>query len=303
VPVPDREWPFVVDVTLEFDRRTGVHIAVSRDILPDVLLCNPGFGKALIPAFALCVAPLACAQPTSPDSGKWRYEAAPHIWAAGTDLSTRLGASVPVANVNGSASGDISSSTHAGVMGTFEARRDRWGVLLDMWRLKVSNDSKPVLGGALGNASLKTTQGVIELAGAYRVWNGQTTPIDAVAGARYSYLKADLNLSPSLSIPAGARLTESVEWPDVFLGVRVAHALSDKWRLVGYADIGAGATKKSWQALAGANYAFSKNMSAKFGYRIFNMDFERSYFISDVRTDFRLNMKTSGVYAGLGFKF
>jgi opacity protein-like surface antigen len=293
-----------VDITLAPDSRTGPNGAVPRDILPDGWPRKRGFGKAAIPAaFALCFVPPAHAQAASPDNGQWQFEAAPYIWIAGTDVSTRLGARAPVVNASGSVSGDISSSMNAGAMGTFEARRDRWGFLLDLWRVTASNGSRPVMGGVLGNASLKTTQAASELAAAYRVWDHQSTPVDAVAGIRYSYLKADINFSPSLLLPAGARFTENVDWPDVFVGVRVAHALTDKWRLVGYADIGAGVTKKSWQALAGANYAFSKNMSAKFGYRIFNMDFERSYSFSDVKTDFRLNMKTSGVYAGLGLKF
>jgi hypothetical protein len=292
-----------VDITLEPDPRTGPDGAVPRGILPDGWPRKHRFGIALIPTVALCFVPPAHAQTASRDNEKWRIEAAPYIWVAGTDVSTRLGAHVPVVNANGSVSSDISSSMNAGVMGTFEARRDRWGVLLDLWRVTASNGSRPVIGGLLGNARLKTTQAAAEFAGAYRVWDHQTTPVDAVAGVRYSYLKADISLSPSLVLPAGARFTESVDWPDVFVGLRVAHALTDKWRLVAYADIGAGVTKKSWQALVGANYAVSENMSAKFGYRLFNMDFEKSYSFSQVRADFRLSMKTSGVYAGLGYEF
>jgi opacity protein-like surface antigen len=50
-----------------------------------------------------------------------------------------------------------------------------------------------------------------------------------------------------------------------------------------------------WQLIAGANYDFKENMSAKFGYRIVRMDFEEP--------DFLYNMKTSGVYVGLGILF
>jgi opacity protein-like surface antigen len=296
-----------VDISLKFDCRTGVHVAVSRHLLQDESMGNSGFGNALIPACTLCFAPLACAQAISPDSGGWQFEATPYIWAAGTSVSPSVDASIPMANLQGSVSSRISSPTHAGAMGIFEARRDRWGILLGLWQLKLSNGARPVLRGALGQASLDTTQSVAELAAAYRVWDHPTTPVDAVAGARYSYLKADIALSPSLLLPKGARFSDSAHWPDAFMGVRVAHALSDRWALVGYADIGKGATKKSWQALAGANYTISKNLSAKFGYRIFSMDFEKSYVksyvISDVRAEFRLNMKTSGVYAGLGYKF
>jgi hypothetical protein len=62
----------------------------------------------------------------------------------------------------------------------------------------------PLLGGMLGTSSFEVTQNVVQLAGAYRAWDHKITPVDAVAGARYSYLKADLALSPSVVSPAGA---------------------------------------------------------------------------------------------------
>jgi opacity protein-like surface antigen len=81
----------------------------------------------------------------------------------------------------------------------------------------------------------------------------------------------------------------------VFIGVRATHKISERWSLVGYADIGAGCTKTSWQAIAGANYTFSKNMIAKFGYRVLDVDYENSRL--------QINLKTSGPYGGLGIRF
>jgi hypothetical protein len=271
-------------MTLELDRRAGV---------PVVLM------------LALWAAPHACAQVARTSGGEWQFEAAPYIWAASTHLSADVGLRIPAADLAGAAGGGMSSSRHAGAMGSFEARKNRWGILLDFWHLKVVHASKPVLDGVLGNASLKTTRGVVQLAGAYRVWNHETTPVDAIAGIRYSYLKADIDLSPSPFVRSGANFSDSVDWPDAYGGIRVAHALSEKWALVGYADIGAGATKKSWQVLAGADYAFSKNMSAKFGYRVFNMNYEKTRSIPEAgaKADFRIDMRTAGIYGGLGIKF
>jgi opacity protein-like surface antigen len=86
-----------------------------------------------------------------------------------------------------------------------------------------------------------------------------------------------------------------VSWTDGFVGVRGAYIFTDKWSVVGYADAGAGGTKHSWQLLASANYNFSKTIVGKLGYRIISMDYEK--------TEFLFNMKTSGIFAGVGIKF
>jgi opacity protein-like surface antigen len=245
-------------------------------------------------ALGLCIAAPAFARPTgseNQESAVWQFEATPHVWAA----KISAGAHVNAAKVDANVSGNLSNSITSGVMGSFEARRNRRGILLDLFDVRFSKDSGPLLRGLLGRSNFEVTQNVIQLAGAYRAWDDETTPVDAVAGARYYYLKADLALSPSVVVPAGVRRTSSAKWADLFIGIQAVHKLSDRWSLVGYADIGAGCTKPSWQAIAGTNYAFSKNMSAKLGYRVLNMDYENPRL--------QINLKTSGAYAGLGIRF
>jgi opacity protein-like surface antigen len=249
-------------------------------------------------AIALCILAPLSAQATDTESREpatWQFEATPYIWAAEISAGAHISARTPRIDVDANVSGNLSNSISSGLMGSFEARRNRWGILFDVFDVRLSKDSGPLLGGMLGTSSFEVTQNVVQLAGAYRAWDDKITPVDAVAGARYSYLKADLALSPSVVLPAGAGRASRAQWADVFIGVRAAHKISERWSLVGYADIGAGCTKISWQAIAGANYTFSKNMTAKFGYRVLDVDYENSRL--------QINLKTSGAYAGLGIRF
>jgi opacity protein-like surface antigen len=51
----------------------------------------------------------------------------------------------------------------------------------------------------------------------------------------------------------------------------------------------------TYQAIAGANWQFAKNFSAKAGYRYLHQDFEVDGFVWD--------MALHGVYLGLGIRF
>ena len=63
----------------------------------------------------------------------------------------------------------------------------------------------------------------------------------------------------------------------------------------GYVDVGGGGSDFTWQALAGANYAISPTMTAKFGYRYLKVDYHRDNFLYDVAT--------GGPNAGIGLRF
>lgn len=253
--------------------------------------------KAVLPVITVLAAalagslpPLASAQTSGPGI---QYEITPYLWAAGVSGTTRIG---PRAPINDDALfSDITDSISGGFMGTFEARKDRWGALFDVFYIKLSKDSQPLLGGRLGTASAEFKETIYQLAGTYRVSDDPATAVDVLLGVRYPTSEADLTFSPSQLLPGGASRSGKKSWTDGFVGVRIGYKLSDKWSLIGYADIGGGGTEKSWQLLAGVNYRFSDALSAKFGYRILNNDFDEP--------DFLYNVKTGGFYGGLGIRF
>ena len=132
---------------------------------------------------------------------------------------------------------------------------------------------------------------------AYRTVEGRS-PIDVFGGLRYVKLEADADINGSFF----AR-TKSVagsgdkDWVDPYFGARMRHALNDRWSLTGYADVGGVGLGSdiTWQVSAGASYDFTKSVSGIFGYRIFYADYDKSGFLYD--------MKSEGVYAGVGIRF
>lgn len=231
---------------------------------------------------------------TAPSADEWKFEVTPYFWAAGMNGWSRLGARGPTAKLDASFS-DVWKNLDFGAMGTLEARKGRWGILFDSIYVKLQQTSDPLAGGALGNAKLKVSQTILQLAGAYRVLESEKTPIDVLAGVRYTYLDGDISFSRSDLLPAGVSRGNNANWTDGFVGLRGSYALTDKWSLIGYADVGAGGTKHSWQLIAGTNYNFTKSIVGKVGYRIISMDYDKQDFLYDVRT--------SGVYMGVGIKF
>jgi hypothetical protein len=250
--------------------------------------------ELLVALSAFVVATPVLAQAQTPVQTAWQFEATPYAWAAGINGWTRVGARTPTANIDASFS-DVFKNLDFGAMGAFEARNGRWGIIVDSVYVKLSATSEPLAGGRLGTAGFGMKEAILQAAGAYRVFDNAVTPVDVVAGVRYAYLSGDLSISGGPFIPGGGSRSDNVSWTDGFVGVRGAYIFTDKWSVVGYADAGAGGTKHSWQLLASANYNFSKTIVGKLGYRIISMDYEK--------TDFLFNMKTSGIFAGVGIKF
>ncbi|HET6757529.1 MAG TPA: outer membrane beta-barrel protein [Burkholderiales bacterium] len=231
----------------------------------------------------------AAGQAAAQSSGGWEFEVTPYLWGAALDGDIQLG-DLPKTEVDESFS-DILDVLDIGVIGTFEARKDRWGFLFDGMYLKISDDAATA-GPLFGDVEVEVISQLYQFAGTYRVVEGSPT-VDLVGGARYNYVKGEIEIDPG--ILAGRRGSRSVDWWDGFVGARAIIPFAERWSLVGYADIGAGDSDLTWQALAGVNYHFSPAISAKLRYRSLSVDYEKSNFLYD--------MNTSGLNLGVGIRF
>jgi opacity protein-like surface antigen len=237
----------------------------------------------------------------APGSG-WTFEFTPYIWGAGMSGEVEAGP-LPAINVDMSFS-DILKNLDAGLMGAFEARQGRLGLLFDAIYMKLSDSGTasrtgpgPVGATATAGAELEMTQTLYAAAAAYRVNEGRT-PLDVIGGMRYSKIEADARIDGSFfaqtgSVDRGA----SKDWVDPYVGLRVQRPIADHWTLVGYGDIGGFGIGSdfTWQAALGVNVDFSKTFSGKFGYRYISVDYDKD--------GFRYDMANSGLYLGLGIRF
>jgi hypothetical protein len=236
------------------------------------------------------------------DADKWQFEITPYLFAAGMNGKTGIG---PVTSNVAMSFDDIRKNLDRGFMALFEARKGPWTYGLEGVYFKLKDEGARSWQGPLGSSSTGTleatmTEQLYQLTAGYRVMD-EHTEVDVLGAARYTQLDADLNLTvttgPSL-LPDGSNSIGGTEnWWDPVIGARVLQPLSDAWTLVGYADIGGfgAGSRLTYQLLAGANWQFSKSVSAKAGYRYLYQDYENGSFVWD--------MKSSGYYLGAGFRF
>ena len=258
----------------------------------------------IVVALLLALGPMSArAQTAAAASGSgWTFDITPYIWGAAMSGNVQAGA-LPRIDVHMSFS-DILENLDAGLMGAFEARKGRWGILFDAIYMKLEGSgtasrtgSGPIGSTATASAELEVAQTMFAAAVAYRIGEGRA-PIDVIGGLRYAKLEADATINGSFFAQTGtvARSAEK-DWVDPYIGVRFLTPIAEHWTLVSYLDIGGFGvgSEFTWQALVGASYEFSKTFAAKFGYRYLSVDYDKNGFVYD--------MANSGLYLGLGIRF
>jgi hypothetical protein len=156
-----------------------------------------------------------------------------------------------------------------------EGRKGRWSVFTDLIYLDFNNESSEVravdfggerVGTTLNSSTRSSLTGVAwTIGGGYAALQDPRHTLDVLGGVRYFGLKAssDWQLGAALSGPQGQVFAQSGSisqredlW-DLIVGVRGRLKLGDgRWFLPYYADLGAGSSALTAQALAGIGYAF-----------------------------------------------
>jgi opacity protein-like surface antigen len=239
--------------------------------------------------FSLAGSAGAWAEP--PSDGNWQFEVGPSIWATGVSGTMRPSGRAPVAHFNDSFS-DL--KLNAGSFSA-EAVQGRLGILLDLTGIDQSRDSDQLQPGQPGKTSPDGSYNLAQLAGAYRLSYDPATHFDIIAGGRYNSLDLDVTQPPSVAPASCIKCSHNEHWTDAIAGFRVEHRLEDNWWLTAYADYGGGGSDSTWQAMLGARYQLDEDMTARFGYRILFVDYQKNQL--------QYNLKTAGIYAGMTMRF
>ena len=180
-------------------------------------------------------------------------------------------------------------------MATFTAQKGKWLFGFDGMYFKLTDD---MTGNFGGTAEITVKQQIYQLAAAYRVQD-KVNKLDVLGAVRYTSVDNGFNHTPPPPPPAIPNLSRSkdVSWTDVVVGVRVLAPIADDWSFLGYVDMGAGDSDLTYQLIAGANWQFTKSLTAKFGYRHLYADYE-----TDDKS-FKWDMAMQGAYLGLGIAF
>lgn len=236
----------------------------------------------------------ARAQQTASASGAspWSFSVTPYFWAAALEGDVGVRGLGP-AEIDASF-GDIIENTDIALMLVAEARRNRWGLMLDVFYLGASEDAETP-GPLFSGGSAEITSMFSTISAAYRVIEGKALSVDALGGGRIWYVDADLDLDAGL-LPATDAQDEK-SWVDPVVGLRANIDLGRGFFLTLLGDAGGfGVSSDStWQALASIGYEVNSWFSLRAGYRHLEVDYDDDGFVYDVAI--------SGPIFGLGFRF
>ncbi len=250
---------------------TQASIKRSRLAAP-ALVCTLALGglSAMAPAQAA----------VNPYDGNWHFSVTPYLWMP--NINGSIDRRIPqLRDSTGAVINDVRLGTEIGpndylsnlkfgAMLTGEARKGLWSVFTDIIYIDFGDDKSKVRDISLPDgrpitttsrdvdAGLSTT--VWTLAGAYTLAHNQTWNLDLLAGFRYVGVDTDLKWHITGArgfLDQGGRVSNTMEEWDGIVGVKGQIRFGDgRWFVPYYADIGAGSSNWTWQALVGLGYSF-----------------------------------------------
>jgi hypothetical protein len=223
--------------------------------------------KTSIPLAAALLLGLPCARAAEPDP--WQFAVTPYLWLPSVDAHLGFPADSGGSNVTMS---DLLKHLSGALFLNAEARKGPWGASFDLVYCDFEKDGSNVTniqvpgGGNEVPINTGTTTSLtgyqFSLAGLYNLERTEQASVDLLAGARYTHIGATLDWNFQGPLPGAPARTGRAEtgadlWNGV-VGARANLALGDsRWYVPLYLDAGAGSSRFTWQALAGAGYRFS----------------------------------------------
>jgi hypothetical protein len=272
-------------------------------------------GLAAVSALGFSTLGAAATSGVGIDDGRWHFNVVPYLWlpvvSGSIDTDTTLpgprGGEPRQVKVSGSVDPDTYlSDLNMAFMILGEARKDRWLIYTDLLYADLGDQDTRVrsVTGPRGNfttevarkASTDFSSVIWTLGGGYEVVREPSWSLSLVAGLRYLSMDSDLTLS--LLDERGRYLRshtvsmDQEEWDGIVGASGQVRFENTRWFMPFYADIGAGSSNWTWQALLGLGYRFDWG-EATFAWRALGYEFDEG----DV--DFTLN----GPALGVGFRW
>jgi len=220
-----------------------------------------------------------------------------------------------------------------GLMGSFEARNDRFSIFTDFVYMKLGASGSgarsvtlgPLSATAGASVNLNVEMAIAELAATYEIarWGGVAgkpgsgTALDVFGGGRFWWQKADADLTvgttvnltrfPGFTVTGNHAVAGSgdITWADPIVGMRVRHQFSPGQELVLSGDVGGFGvgSQFSWQAIGAYQWEFARtqnvNWSGLIGYRALYVDYSKGAGA----TLYEYNMLQHGPIVGLSMRF
>ncbi len=226
----------------------------------------------------------ARSEETSGDN--WEFSASAYMWGASIGGDTAAGGDIDIDF------SDLLDNMNFAFMGSFGANKGKWGFLTDVIYMDVEDDDNDVLGPGLTLSDVELKAWIVTPMITYRVLQSDRVELNILAGARYLYLKAELEIEP---LP---KSSNSGDVWDGIVGIRGSIVVNKKWYMPFHFDIGAGDTDLTWQAFGGIGYKFS-SFDLVASYRYLKWEFDDDDKGGDTFND----LDISGPMVGMKFVF
>jgi hypothetical protein len=251
------------------------------------------------------IAVLACSAPLLAQAEGWEYSVAPYVWLPTISLESAR-AKDSSGLVDGSrldiGPTDYLKALDFALMLTGDMRKDDWVFKGDLIYLKFGIDdqdidfARPGSGPVAGEYEAVLDGAIIALAGGRTLVRTANYHLDGLVGWRR--VAMSLEVSGDLDGGGSIDLSSDLDFDDAFVALngRYAFGDGDRWSLRYYADIGAGDSDLTWQAMVGLGYGFGWG-DLFVNYRHLEYDF------GDVRQFEDLSARFSGPSIGGIFRF
>ena len=233
----------------------------------------------------------ASPKPQAVDADKWQFQLTPYLWIAG--ISGQAGIGNLITDVDAGIT-DSNVDLNFGIMGTFEARKNRFIILTDLQYSNLGTDrATPRSLFSSASADFKTF--VLDPEVGYRIVDNPEKGafVDVLGGIRYWHLRTDLTFNAGLLSTVTA--TRSRSWVDAVAGIRGRAHITKRVFLTGKADLGGGGSKFTYQLFGGAGVLVGKRYALIAGYRDLNVNYDKDGFLFDT--------SLQGPVLGFGIKF
>lgn len=245
--------------------------------------------RSMLAALAATLLTLAPAAEAAPE-----WNVTPYLWAAGFD------GTVGTAGGNAGLGDRVSlefnkfedNLTLGGFMLNGSWRDGRWTAFGDWTWAKVESDAPTRVPNLYGSVNGEVKGNIVQGNVGYDFGAGGPSHLDVFAGVRYYDLDITMGLTGG-ALPA-IDLKGDAQWVDGVVGVRWATQFAQNWQGYVQADVGAGGSNLSWQAIGAVGYRFNWG-SIIGGWRYLKVDYDDGPYVLDAAL--------TGPFLGASFRF
>lgn len=239
--------------------------------------------------FALALLAPLTASISAQTPAEWKFGITPYFWMA--SLNGDVGVRRVTTDVDLSF-GDIIDALQFAVMLTADARYKSYVGRIDGMYIAVGDAKAIAIRGDTGSLTLNQRVTMIQPTVGYTFLSA-TSGFDVLVGLRYWKLRTELNVDPLTNRPPNSR-SGSRSWVDGTAGVQGHWNPQKNVRVTLGGDIGAGGSRWTWQAYAGAGVDVATWCNIGLNYRGLSVDYDRDDFLFDT------NLK--GFLIGVNFR-